>query len=109
MALEHACFTSFEYDRMIVQFSMRDGAKVIPCAISTSAMEELEGAGRAPSNEREAQFMRLRERIEARITVKYMAGEFEGVPAGIILRRGVVAGTGMTPGRLTKAARDRES
>ena len=86
MALEQACFTSFEYDRMIVQFSMRDGAKVIPCAISTSAMDELEGAGRAASSEREAQFMRLRARIEARATVKYMAGEFEGVPAGIILR-----------------------
>ncbi|MCA6124261.1 DUF1488 domain-containing protein [Bradyrhizobium sp. WSM 1704] len=86
MALEQACFTSFEYDRMIVQFSMRDGAKVVPCAISTSAMDELEGAGRAPPSGREAQFMRLRERIEARAVVKYTAGEFEGAPAGIILR-----------------------
>lgn len=86
MPLEQASFISFEYDRMIVRFSMRDGEKVIPCAISTSAMDQLEGAGQAPSSQREAQFTRLRERIAARATVKYMAAEFEGAPAGIILR-----------------------
>ena len=86
MALEQDRFISFEYDRMIVRFSMRDGEKVIPCAISTSAMDELEGAGRAPPSQREAQFMRLRERIEARAAVKYLASEFEGAPPGIILR-----------------------
>jgi hypothetical protein len=86
MALEQGRFISFEYDRMIVQFSMRDGEKIVPCAISTSAMDDLEGAGRPPLSQREAQFMRLRDRIEARAAVKYLASEFEGAPPGIILR-----------------------
>ena len=49
---------------MVVLFSMLDGEKEIACAISTSAMDELEGVARARASEREAQFMRLRERIE---------------------------------------------
>jgi hypothetical protein len=49
-------------------------------------MDDLEGAGRPPLSQREAQFMRLRDRIEARAAVKYLASEFEGAPPGIILR-----------------------
>jgi len=86
MALTQARFISYEYDRMVVQFSMRDGEKVVPCAISTSAMDELERPARAPPDQRETQFMRLRERIEACATGKYLASEFEGAPPGIILR-----------------------
>jgi uncharacterized protein DUF1488 len=50
---------------MVVLFSMLDGAKEVACAISTSAMDELEGKVRAEASQREAQFMRLRTRIEA--------------------------------------------
>ncbi|MGY4571995.1 DUF1488 domain-containing protein [Bradyrhizobium sp. USDA 3256] len=71
------------HDRPVLDVRRREGH---PLLDSTSAMDELEGVGRAASSEREAQFMRLRARIEARATVKYMAGEFEGVPAGIIPR-----------------------
>jgi hypothetical protein len=55
----------------------------IPCAISTSAMDGLEGLARSKPNEREAQFMRLRDRIEDRSACKYAALEFEGTPPGV--------------------------
>jgi uncharacterized protein DUF1488 len=86
MTLTHCRFISYEYDRMVVLFSMLDGEKEVPCAISTSAMDELEGVARGKAGQREAQFMRLRDRIEACADGKYQATEFEGTPPGIILR-----------------------
>jgi len=50
------------------------------------AMDDLERGPRARPDQREAQFMRLRERIEACVERKYQATEFEGTPPGIVLR-----------------------
>lgn len=86
MALTHASFRGYEYDRMVVLFSMTDGQREIPCAISTAAMDDLESPARSKPDEREAQFLRLRERIEERAAHKFLAMEFEGAPPGIILR-----------------------
>ncbi|MGF6308447.1 hypothetical protein ABIB82_003448 [Bradyrhizobium sp. i1.8.4] len=86
MTLTQGRFISYEYDRMVVLFSMRDEQKEITCAVSTSAMDELEGVVLARAGQRESQFMRLRERIEACAEGKYQAREFEGAPPGIILR-----------------------
>jgi hypothetical protein len=86
MTLLRGRFIGYEYDRMVVLFSMLDGEAEIRCAISTSAMDELEGGVRARADQRETQFMRLRERIEACADGKYRASEFEGAPPGIILR-----------------------
>lgn len=86
MTLTSGRFVGHEQDRGIVQFSMQDGAREIPCAISTSAMDDLERGPRARPNEREEQFMRLRGRIEACAGRKYQATEFEGTPPGIVLR-----------------------
>ena len=66
MTLTHGRFISYEYDRMVVLFSMLDGDKEIPCAVSTSAMDELDGVVRARAGQREAQFMRLRAHRSAR-------------------------------------------
>ena len=65
MTLTTSRFIGHDQDRGIVQFSMQDGAKEIACAISTSAMDDLERGPRARPSEREEQFTRLRERIEA--------------------------------------------
>jgi hypothetical protein len=86
MTLTHGRFISYEYDRMVVLFSMLDGNREIPCAVSTSAMDELDGVARESGPAREGQFMRLRERIEACAARKYRATEFEGTPPGIVLR-----------------------
>ena len=86
MALTRGSFRGYEYDRMVILFSMIDGQKEIPCAISTTAMDDLEGPARSKPDQREAQFMRLRDRIEERAARKFLAREFEGTPPGVILR-----------------------
>jgi len=86
MALTRGSFGGYEFDRMVVLFSMVDGEREVPCAVSASAMDDLEKAGRIKSDEREGQFLRLRDRIEERAACKFLAKEFEGTPPGIILR-----------------------
>jgi hypothetical protein len=86
MALTRGSFRGYEYDRMVILFSMIDGQKEIPCAISTTAMDDLENPARNKPDQREAQFMRLRDRIEERAVRKFLAMEFEGTPPGVILR-----------------------
>jgi hypothetical protein len=86
MALTRGSLRGYEFDRMVVLFSMVDGQKEIPCAISTSAMDDLESPAHTKSDQREEQFMRLRDRIEERAACKFLAMEFEGRPPGIILR-----------------------
>ena len=86
MMLERGSVGVFEFDRMVVLFSMRDGTKEIPCAVSTSAMDELEHGTRTALNQREQQFLRLRDRIEQCASRKFLAREFEGTPPGIIVR-----------------------
>src|SRR5258708_37987051 len=86
MALTRGSSRRYEYDRMVVLFSMIDGLKEISCAISTSAMDDLESPERSKPDQREAQFMRLRDRIEERAARKFLAMEFEGPPPGVILR-----------------------
>ena len=86
MALTRGSFGGYEFDRMVILFSMIDGDRAIPCAISTSAMDDLEKAERVKPEQREMQFMRLRDRIEQRAADKFVAKEFEGTPPGIILR-----------------------
>jgi Protein of unknown function (DUF1488) len=86
MALTRGSFRGYEYDRMVILFSMIDDQKEILCAISTSALDDLENGTRSKPDEREAQFIRLRDRIEDRAARKFLAMEFEGTPPGIILR-----------------------
>lgn len=86
MALTRGSFHGYEFERMVVLFSMIEGGKEIQCAISTSALDELDSVSRSKEKEREAQFMRLRDRIEERCCRKFQAHELEGVPPGIVLR-----------------------
>lgn len=48
--------------------------------------DDLEGVARSRPDQREAQFMRIRDRIEERAARKVLAMEFEGTSPGIILR-----------------------
>lgn len=65
---------------------MQDGARETPCAISTSALDYLEPGSQVRPEPREAQFIRLRDRIEARAASKYRATEVAEIPPGIVLR-----------------------
>jgi hypothetical protein len=86
MALTRGSFGGYEFNRMVVLFSMVDGQREIPCAVSTSAMDDLEKPERTKPDQREGQFMRLRDQLEKRAAQKFIAREFEGTPPGIILR-----------------------
>jgi hypothetical protein len=86
MTLARGSIGGYEYDRMVLKFSMLDGAREVPCAVSASAMDDLERVPRTPPERREEQFVRLRDRIEQCASRKFQAQEFEGTPPGLILR-----------------------
>jgi len=86
MSLERGAIKGYEFDRMVFLFSMTDGGKEVSCAISTSAMDDLEHAARTAPGQREEQFLRLRDRIEKCASRKFLANELEGSPPGIVLR-----------------------
>jgi len=71
---------------MVVLFSMMNELMEVSCAISTAAMDHIEGTKSIKPEHREAQYLRLRSRIDARAEAKLLATEFEGNPPGIVLR-----------------------
>jgi hypothetical protein len=71
MSLQQGVVESYDFDRMIVHFTMVDRDKVVLCAITTAAMDDLEGSRNVPSSQRMEQFMRLRAKIEARASSKF--------------------------------------
>jgi Protein of unknown function (DUF1488) len=86
MTLQTGNVRGFEQDRGVMLFSMMDGTREVACAVSSSAMDDLERGPRARPDQREEQFLRLRGRIEQCASRKFNAREFEGTPPGIILR-----------------------
>lgn len=71
MALEQGEVQGYDFNRMVVEFTMVNQGKVISCAISSAAMDNLEGGRGVKPEQRVAQFMRLREVIEERASRKY--------------------------------------
>jgi phage shock protein A len=86
MALTPGGFQSYDYNRMVVLFTMKNAETEIACAISTDAMDQLDGSKRTSPAQREQQFLRLRDRIEERAARKFVASELEGNPPGVVLR-----------------------
>ena len=86
MALTSGGFRAYDYNRMVVLFTMMNDQAEISCAISTDAMDQLDGSKRTTPAQREQQFLRLRDRIEERASRKFVDLELEGNPPGVILR-----------------------
>lgn len=86
MALTQSSFQEYDFNRMVVRFTMKNDEASVACAISTDAMDQLEGSSRTPPGQREQQFLRLRDRIEERAAQKFSDVELEGNPPGVILR-----------------------
>jgi hypothetical protein len=61
----------YDFNRMVVEFTMLNQDKVVKCAISTAAMDDLEGKRDVKSHQRVEQFMRLREVIEEQASRKF--------------------------------------
>ena len=86
MALTQGAFQEYDFNRMVVRFTMMDGEAEIRCAVSTGALDDLDKPFKATSAQREAQFLKLRSRIEERVAQKFLTGSFEGMHSEIILR-----------------------
>jgi Protein of unknown function (DUF1488) len=72
MRLQRGEVQSYNFDRMVVEFTLLNQGKVILCAISTAAMDDLEGRRDVKPDERVGQFMRLRDVIEERASRKFL-------------------------------------
>ena len=44
MTLQQGEIVGYDFNRMVVEFTMINQGKVVPCAISTAALDELEGS-----------------------------------------------------------------
>jgi Protein of unknown function (DUF1488) len=85
MPLQRGEVRGYDFDRMVVEFTMRNESKVILCAISTAAMDDLENRRDVKPHQRVDQFMRLREVIEERASRKFF-DEQAGVDRPVVLR-----------------------
>jgi hypothetical protein len=85
MSLRRGEVQGFNFNRMVVEFTMHNQEKVIHCAISTAAMDDLEGKRDVKPDQRVDQFMRLREVIEQQASRKFFA-ESVRVDQPVILR-----------------------
>ena len=71
MALQRGELLGYDFDRMVVEFTMFNQSNTVRCAISTAAMDDLEGKHDVKSDQRVEQFMRLRDVIEERASRKF--------------------------------------
>ena len=74
MPLQRGEVQGYDFNRMVVEFTMLNQGKVILCAISTAAMDDLEGTHDVKADQRVDQFERLRDAIEERASRKFFEG-----------------------------------
>jgi hypothetical protein len=85
MPLQRGEVQGFDFNRMVVEFTMLNQDQVIQCAITTAAMDDLEGKRDVKPHQRVDQFMRLREVIEERASRKFFEEQIR-VNRPVILR-----------------------
>jgi hypothetical protein len=85
MPLRQGEVHGYDFNRMVVEFTMLNQDKVVKCAISTAAMDDLEGKHDVKPHQRVEQFMRLREVIEEEASRKFF-DEQVGVDRPVVLR-----------------------
>ena len=78
MPLRRGEVRGFDFNRMVVEFTMLNHDKVIQCAISTAAMDDLEDKRDVKPHQRVDQFMRLREVIEEQASRKFFEEQVRG-------------------------------
>jgi hypothetical protein len=64
----------YDMDRMIVEFTMLDEGKVVRCAVSSAAMDDIEGRRNVRPDHRVEQFVRLRDVIEEHAQRRFSEG-----------------------------------
>ncbi len=86
MALTQGDFGEYDFNRKVIRFTMKNDEAIVACAVSTEAMDQLEGTSGIQPHQREQQFLRLRQQIEDRAAQKFSEAHLEGNPPGVILR-----------------------
>jgi len=71
MLLRRGEVLGYDFNRMVVEFTMLNQDEVIQCAISTAAMDDLEGERHVQPHQRVDQFLRLRDAIEEQASRKF--------------------------------------
>ena len=71
MPLQRGEVQGYDFDQMTVEFTILNQGKVIMCAISTAAMDDIEGRRDVRPDQRIDQFMQLRDVIEERASRKF--------------------------------------
>ena len=71
MRLQRGEAQGYDFNRMVFEFTMLNQGKVILCAISTAAMDDLDGSRNVKPDQRADQFVRLRDVIEDRASRKF--------------------------------------
>ena len=74
MPLQRGEVKGYDFDRMVVEFTMLDEGKVIRCAISSAAMDDVEGRHNVKAAHRVDQFIRLRDIIEEQASRRFFEG-----------------------------------
>jgi Protein of unknown function (DUF1488) len=77
MPLQRGEVLAYDFNRMVVDFTMFNQGKTVRCAISTVAMDDLEGKPDVRADQRVDQFVRLRDAIEERASRKFFEGPVE--------------------------------
>lgn len=77
MSLQRGELIGYDFNRMVVDFTMLNQGKTIRCAITTAAMGDLENKHDLKADQRIDQFLRLRDAIEERASRKYAEGSVE--------------------------------
>ena len=75
MLLQQGEVRGYDFNRSVVELTMLNQNNVILCAISTAAMDDLEGRRDVKPDQRVDQFMRLREVLEERASRKFFEGQ----------------------------------
>ena len=87
MPLQQGEILGYDFNRMVVEFTMLNQGKVVPCAISTAALDGLERNTSVKADGRVDQFVRLRTVVEERAKQKFSAGFVES-GGRVVLRSG---------------------
>jgi hypothetical protein len=77
LPLQRGEIQGYDFNRMAVDFTMLNQVKTVRCAISTAAMDDLEGKRDVKAEHRVDQFVRLRDAIEERASLKFFEGPVE--------------------------------
>ena len=77
MALQQGKVLGYDFNRMVVEFTMVNQGKVVPCSISTAALDDLEKNSSVKADGRVDQFVRLRAVVEEHAEKKFSAGFVE--------------------------------